>query len=180
MNQLATRSTQKKTVSELRGVPLVPPRQFAHIVSVAGSQAVALIARGEVQSGGSEKFRVEIGQLVKIATPHSGVIGIVSAVNLPIPNAVDSSEEFGLIELTLTGEIVTDKVDGRLCFRRGVAMLPTIGDPVMAADRHDLTRVYVQPNSDTIEVGTLYQDELVPARLLIDDLLAKHFIVVST
>jgi DNA helicase HerA-like ATPase len=180
MNQLATRSAQKKTVSERRGVPLVTPRQLAHIVSVAGSQAVALIARGEIQGDSSGKFRVEIGQLVKIATPHSGVIGIVSAVNLPIPNAVDSSEEFGLIELTLTGEIVTDKVDGRLCFRRGVAMLPTIGDPVMAADRHDLTRVYVQPNSDTIEVGTLYQDELVPARLLVDDLLAKHFIVVGT
>ncbi len=177
MNQLATRSAQKKMESERRGMPHVPPKQFAHIVSVAGSQAVALIARGE---GTMERFRVEIGQLVKIATPHSGVIGIVSAVNLPIPNAVDSSEEFGLIELTLTGEIVTDKASGRLCFRRGVAMLPTIADPVMAADRHDLTRVYVQPNSETIEVGTLYQDDQVPARLLIDDLLAKHFIVVGT
>jgi DNA helicase HerA-like ATPase len=177
MNQLATRGAQKRTESERRGVPIAPPKQFAHIVSVAGSQAVALIARGE---GATEKSRVEIGQLVKIATPHSGVIGIVSAVNLPIPNAVDSSEEFGLIELTLTGEIVTDKASGRLCFRRGVAMLPTIGDPVMPADRHDLTRVYVQPNSDTIEVGTLYQDDQVPARLLIDDLLAKHFIVVGT
>jgi hypothetical protein len=180
MNQMATKSVQKGAEGERRGVPLAPPKQFAHIVSVAGSQAVALITRESVQAGAGGNSRVEIGQLVKIVTPHSGVIGIVSAVNLPIPNAVDSSEEFGLIELTLTGEIVTDKVSGRLCFRRGVAMLPTIGDPVLAADRHDLTRVYVQPNSDTIEVGTLYQDELVPARLLIDDLLAKHFIVVGT
>jgi DNA helicase HerA-like ATPase len=31
-----------------------------------------------------------------------------------------------------------------------------------------------------MSIGTLYQDELVPARLLIDDLLAKHFIVVGT
>jgi len=177
MNQLATRSAQQGMESERRGVPLAPPKQLARIVSVAGSQAVALIARGE---GTAEKSRVEIGQLVKIATPHSGVIGIVSAVNLPIPNAVDGNEEFGLIELTLTGEIVTEKASGRLCFRRGVAMLPTIGDPVIAVDRHDLTRVYVQPNSETIEVGTLYQDDQVPARLLIDDLLAKHFIVVGT
>lgn len=180
MNQLTAKSAQKRMEAERRGVPHVPPMQIAHIVSVAGSQAVALIARDDIQADASGKPRVEIGQLVKIVTPHSAVIGIVSAVTLPIPNAVDRSEEFGLIELTMTGEIVTEKHSGRLCFRRGVAMLPTVGDAVIVADRHDLTRVYVQPNSDTIEVGTLYQDEMVPARLLIDDLLAKHFIVVGT
>ena len=180
MNQASTKSAQKRMDLERRGVPLAPPKQVAHIVSVSGSQAVALIARDDIQADAAGKPRVEIGQLVKIVTPHSAVIGIVSAVTLPIPNAVDRSEEFGLIELTLTGEIVTEKQSGRLCFRRGVAMLPTIGDAVVVADRHDLTRVYVQPNLDTIEVGTLYQDEMVPARLLIDDLLAKHFIVVGT
>ena len=180
MNQLTTKTAQKRMDVERRGVPLAPPKQIAHIVSVSGSQAVALISREDIQTGASGKSRVEIGQLVKIVTPHSAVIGIVSAVTLPIPNAIDRSEDFGLIELTLTGEIVAEKASGRLCFRRGVAMLPTIGDAVIVADRHDLTRVYVQPNSDTIEVGTLYQDEMVPARLLINDLLAKHFIVVGT
>src|SRR5882672_10600178 len=131
MNRLTTKSAQKRMDVERRGVPFAPPKQIAHIVSVSGSQAVALIAREDVQTDASGKLRVEIGQLVKIVTPHSAVIGIVSAVTLPIPNAVDRSEEFGLIELTLTGEIVTEKLNGRLCFRRGVAMLPTIGDAVI-------------------------------------------------
>src|SRR4029079_14782166 len=44
----------------------------------------------------------------------------------------------------------------------------------------DYTRAVSNADAGAIEVGPLYQDELVPARLLVDDLLAKHFIVVGT
>ncbi|MBC7103850.1 MAG: hypothetical protein H5U13_11695 [Parvibaculum sp.] len=64
--------------------------------------------------------------------------------------------------------MVDDPRDGRLSFRRGVSHLPTIGDPVLAADRHDLTRVYTQPNVATIEAGSLFQDAAVPARFVLD------------
>ena len=35
-------------------------------------------------------------------------------------------------------------------------------------------------SGDTVEVGTLYQDAAVPARLLVDDLFGKHFLIVGT
>jgi hypothetical protein len=38
----------------------------------------------------------------------------------------------------------------------------------------------VQPNAETIEIGALYQDSSVPARLLVEELLGKHFMVVGT
>ena len=53
----------------------------------------------------------------------------------------------------------------RLTFRRGVSSLPSIGDPVLFADRHDLTRVYAPPAAASIKVGSLFQDPSVPARL---------------
>lgn len=163
---------------ERRGLPAAPPKRIAHVVSVSGSQAIAVLERDPSSSGGEP--RVEIGQLVKVPTPASTVVGLVSAVSAPAPASGGGTEDIRLIEINLAGEVVPDPQDGRLTFRRGVAHLPTIGDAVLAADRHDLTRVYTQPNVATIEVGTLFQDSAVPARFLVDDLLAKHFIVVGT
>lgn len=163
---------------ERRGKPASPPRRVAHIVSVAGATAVAVLEKVEI--GGSERERIDIGALVKIPTPSSSVIGLVSAVNSPLPGRPGSDEEIGLIEINLAGEVIVNPRDGRLKFRRGVSHLPSLGDAVLLADRHDLTRVYNQPNAATIEVGTLFQDPEVPARLLMDELLSKHFIVVGT
>ncbi|MEX0839580.1 MAG: DUF87 domain-containing protein [Parvibaculum sp.] len=162
---------------ERRGVPAVPPRRIAHIVSVSGSQAIAVLERDKTP--GAVAARVEIGQLVKMPTPTATVVGLVSAVSAPSPT-MGGGEDIGLIEINLAGEVAPDPKDGRLSFHRGVASLPSLGDAVLLADRHDLTRVYTQPNVATIEVGSLYQDSAVPARLLTDDLLAKHFIVVGT
>lgn len=163
---------------ERRGMPAAPPKRIAHIVSVSGSQAIAVL---EKDAGADAAFhRVEIGQLVKIPTPDTAVIGLVSAVSAPAPASGGGMEDIRLVELNLAGEVVDDAASGRLAFRRGVSHLPAIGDVVMLADRHDLTRVYTQPDVATVEVGSLYQDPAVPARFLVDDLLAKHFAVVGT
>ena len=163
---------------ERRGLPAAAPKRIAHIVSVSGSQAIAVLEREALAQG--EETRVEIGQLVKVTTPASSVVGLISAVSAPAPASAPGDEDLRLVEINLAGEVVIDSRDDRLAFRRGVTHLPALGDAVLLADRHDLTRVYTQPNVATIEVGSLYQDAAVPARFLVDDLLAKHFIVVGT
>ncbi|MEJ1970400.1 MAG: DUF87 domain-containing protein [Rhizomicrobium sp.] len=164
---------------ERRGVPAAPPVQIAHIVSVAGSHCVAVLERAAQGAIAAQDPRVQIGALVKIVTPASTVMGLVSAVTSPMPNA-EGAEEMGLIEINLSGEVGLDDHTKRLTFRRGVTQLPSIGDRVLFADRHDLTRVYAPPALASIKVGSLFQDPSVPARLLTDDLLAKHFIVVGS
>jgi hypothetical protein len=164
---------------ERRGVPATPPIQIAHIVSVAGSHAIAVLEKSANGPGAPRDARVQIGALVKIVTPTSSVMGLVSAVTSPMPSS-DGEAEMGLIEINLAGEVVNDDHSKRLTFKRGVSQLPSIGDPVLFADRHDLTRVYAPPAVASVKVGTLFQDPSVPARLLTDDLLAKHFIVVGS
>ncbi|MFZ3033889.1 MAG: DUF87 domain-containing protein [Parvibaculum sp.] len=156
------------------------PASIGHIVSVSGAQAIAVLDRGVVQGGHKRDARIQIGALVKIETPTTSVLGIVSAVSSPTPSLDSADNEIGLVELNLAGELVLDLESRRLAFRRGVAHLPSLGDTVMFADRNDLTRVYARPNGASIKVGSLYQDSAVPARLLIDELLSKHFIVVGT
>ncbi|MEI9888962.1 MAG: DUF87 domain-containing protein [Rhizomicrobium sp.] len=176
MNQIFRDPREPAPAKERRGVPAMPPVQIAHIVSVAGSHAIAVL---EKHAQGTKDPRVQIGALVKIVTPASAVMGLVSAVTSPMPDA-DGHEELGLIEINLAGEVGIDETSKRLTFKRGVTQLPSIGDPVLFADRHDLTRVYAPPALASIKVGTLFQDPSVPARLLTDDLLSKHFIVVGS
>jgi DNA helicase HerA-like ATPase len=161
---------------ERRGVPSAPPIRLAHIVSVSGSHAVAMLERQDAIQGADS--RVQIGGLVKVITPVSAVMGIVAAVSAPMATA-EGEQPLGLIEINLMGEVAMD-ASKRLTFRRGVSVLPSLGDGVLLADKHDLTRVYAPPQAASIKIGSLFQDASVPARLLVDDLLAKHFLVVGS
>jgi DNA helicase HerA-like ATPase len=161
---------------ERRGLPAAPPVCLAHIVSVSGSHAVAVLER---QDAIAEKARVQIGALIKIITPSAAVMGVISAITAPMPAAEGEPQSPGLVEINLAGEIVPDH-NRRLTFRRGVSNLPTLGDAVLLADNYDLTRVYAPPQAASIKIGSLFQDASVPARLLVDDLLAKHFLVVGS
>jgi DNA helicase HerA-like ATPase len=161
---------------ERRGLPAAPPIRLAHIVSVSGSHAVAVLER---QDAVANDARVQIGALIKIATPKASVMGIISGISAPMPAAEGEPQSPGLIEINLAGEVLPDS-SRRLTFRRGVSNIPTLGDSVLLADKHDLTRVYAPPQSAAITIGSLFQEPSVPARLLVDDLLSKHFLVVGS
>jgi DNA helicase HerA-like ATPase len=163
------------------GIPapqLAGARRIAHVVSVTGAKAVAVVERSTAGSDRRSE-RIEIGAVTKIATPRSVVIGLVSSISSPTSENSDSEPDLELIELSLAGEI-TVGWDDRLAFTRGVANIPTVGDPVFMADSADLKLVYMQSGQAAVEIGTLHQDPTIPARLLVDELLGKHFIVVGT
>ncbi len=163
---------------ERRGTPAAPPVRLAHIVSVSGSHAVAVLDRQDAIANANDA-RVQIGALIKVVTPTSATMGVITAVTAPMPAAEGEPQSTGLIEINLAGEVVPDQ-NRRLTFRRGVSSLPTLGDAVLLADRHDLTRVYAPPQAASIKIGTLFQEPTVPARLLVDDLLSKHFLIVGS
>ncbi len=162
---------------ERRGMPATAPIRLAHIVSVSGSHAVAMLERQDAIKQADS--RIQIGALVKVITPISAVMGIVAAISAPMASGDGEPQPLGLIEINLMGEVAMDHTK-RLTFRRGVSALPTLGDGVLLADKHDLTRVYAPPQAASIKIGSIFQDATVPARLMVDDLLAKHFLVVGS
>ncbi len=167
-------------VRERRGVPAEKPIRIAHVVSVAGSHAVAVLERNPDPALRGNDPRIQIGAAVKIMTPGAAVIGLVSSVSSPMPDIDGKRDEMGLIEINLAGETRIDDSSRRLAFRRGVSSLPSLGDPIFLADKHDLTRIYAPPSIASIKIGSLFQNSAVPARLLTDELLSKHFIVVGS
>jgi uncharacterized protein len=165
---------------ERRGVPHAPLVRIGHIVSVTGAEAIAVLERDPDPAKHDQNPRVRIGSVIQIITPSCAVMGLVTAITAPMPALAGKREDIALIEINLVGETVVDPRSKRLAFRRGVGSLPSIGDAVLMADRHDLTRIYAPPTLASVRVGTLFQDPEVPARLLTDDLLAKHFLIVGS
>ena len=67
---------RRRPFRERRGLPAAPPIRLAHIVSVSGSHAVAVLERQDAHR--PTRRRVQIGALIKIVTPASAVMGVVS------------------------------------------------------------------------------------------------------
>jgi len=84
-----------------------------------------------------------------------------------------------LMELDLVGEIVAGSGLGERAFKRGVAALPALGDAIARAAHQDLQLIYSPRRRPSVTIGTLYQDAEIPASVMIDDMLGKHFAVVA-
>ncbi len=154
--------------------------RIGHIVSVSGPHAVALLERSSDIEQRKHDPRIQVGGVVRIQVPGTAVVGLISAISAPLPEIDGKKSDIGLIEINLTGEISIADASRRSVFRRGVSALPSLGDPVVMADKHDLACIFAPPSLHSITIGSLYQDPEVPARLLADELLRKHFIVVGS
>jgi DNA helicase HerA-like ATPase len=144
-----------------------PGRRIGRVVSVAGCNAQVELETGQTQG----RPRAEIGSLTKINAHGAAVVGIIAGMAV---RACGAQGEKTVLEVILVGEVTAGG------FQRGVAHFPCIGDDVFLAASADLAHVYAQPGMATLNVGTLYQDSSVPARLMADDLFSKHFAIVGT
>jgi hypothetical protein len=145
----------------------VPAQCIGRVVSVAGCSTQVELSP---HIPGQPAARAEIGSLAKISAQNATVVGIISGMAVQ-PGA---RGEKTVLELILVGEVIPSG------FQRGVAHFPSIGDDVFLAGSADLAHVYAQPAMSTLNVGTLYQDPSVAARLMADDLFSKHFAIVGT
>jgi uncharacterized protein len=160
--------------------------QFARVVSISGSQLVALLD-AQVDDKGALQFTApQIGELVAIATRGSTVFGIVTGLNIPLPDNAHVERELRIIEVELIGEIehgsegkagVEGKAGG---FQRGVSSYPSLDDQISHATQADLQRVFVRPELQSVRIGALHQDRSVPALISPNELLGKHFAVLGT
>lgn len=181
MSQAAPQDLDDGFISPPTPAPGAARVRVGHVVSVSGSHAVAVLERADDPGARKADPRVQVGGVVRIQTPGAAVVGIISAISAPMPEMGGKTVDIGLIEMNLTGEIHDGTgADGEPSFRRGVTSLPSLGDPVSLVDREDLGRIFAPARGNSIRIGALYQDAGVPARLIVDELLQKHFIVVGS
>lgn len=136
-------------------------------------------AEARVVLGAAASDRVGVGDMLVVTTPRSLVFGLVRALATPAPSAEASPDDRRLAMLALLGESLGPDAEDFL-FQRGVSVSPRLGAPVALATSGDLTRIYAKPTKSSVVVGSLHQDPSVPAYVVVDDLLGKHFAVLGT
>lgn len=152
---------------------------IGRIVSVNGSQAVVQLDQSS--KGEDDKpIRPEIGTLLKVDTPKSVALGLISGLSVPVPVPGDMDSEIWIAELELVGELVNKPSDGTLSFRRGVTVYPVLGDKVSMATRYELEKTFTSSADTSIAIGTIRQDASIPAMVNVDELLGKHFAILGT
>ncbi len=150
---------------------------IGRIVSVTGSQAVIML---DQETGETDGKRAELGAILKIDTPSSALLGLVSALSIPVPSQKEGEPEIRVAELELIGQLLKEQ-DGSIgTFRRGVSGYPSLGDPVDVASAEELRRAYMWNSSQAVSIGTLMQDQSIPAMVQVDELLGKHCAILGS
>jgi len=161
-----------------RDLPSCEDLYLGRVIAVSACQAVALLDSSHSAGHSVGDLPLEMGALVKSRTRASIVYGMVTSLRVPLPNLEPSHKDLKLVELDLIGEIRdADSVAG---FQRGVSAYPALDEPVYLASADDLAQVYSRPKVATAPVGTIHQDDAVPAYILVDELFGKHFSIVGT
>jgi DNA helicase HerA-like ATPase len=150
------------------------------IIGVSASQVMVLLERSYLMLEANHATPIEMGSLVKINTRTSTVYAMVSGLRVPLPTQSPSDDDLKIVELELLGETIRSSEGNFDTFQRGVSVFPALDDAVYIATPDDLRNVYAPPKVATVPIGSIHQDSAVPAYLLTDDLLGKHFSIVGT
>jgi DNA helicase HerA-like ATPase len=154
--------------------------EIGHVASVSASQLVVLLHADCSRSGRKTHVALPKGTLIKIANPSSWIYGLVTAVSIPMPSREMSETDMRFAEILLLGEADFPTGGGAPArFERGVSFFPSVGDRVLLATADDLALVYARPSSSSVRVGAIHQDRSIPAYLVPDLLLGKHFAVLG-
>lgn len=154
--------------------------RIGRVVSVSGSQVMILLE--DISLGGERGTvaKLQIGALVKMYTDSTIVFGMVSGLSIPIPSQNPEEFEMCMVELELIGEAFKSEDGSKETFQRGISFCPALGHAVYTSTQEDLKQVYARPSVPSVQIGTIYQDQSLPAFVATDDLLGKHFAVLGT
>ncbi len=148
---------------------------IGRVVSVTGSQAVVLLNE---DGAGSKRATegAELGMVLTVETPRTVLLGVVSALSVPVPSQREAEAEVRIAELELVGELSKARNE----FVRGVSVYPTLGELVFRATTQQLERAYLWNSPSAVRLGSLRQDRSIPAMIDVNELLGKHFAVVGS
>ncbi len=156
------------------------------IVGVSGSTITGILG-GAADLGGANLpdgataagDKARIGAVLKVDNEMSSVYGIVT--DLRMTGDPGQADPVRTIEIELMGEAggSPDKPVGRP-FQRGVSSHPGLGAVIRTTPPLELAQIYARPTESNLPIGTIYQAPNLPAYVLTDDLLGKHFSVLGT
>ena len=111
--------------------------RMGRIVAVTGAHAIILLDVADNVFDENKKG-AEIGTLMKVETPTSITLALISALSSPTPSHGSQEQELRIVEVEFIGELPKDEKGNPKAFRRGVSNYPSLGDLVYRANRNEL------------------------------------------
>ena len=152
-------------------------RLIGRVVACDGGYATICASTTEVVEGSSEFW--SIGQLISITVEGCRVVGLVYKMASVGGRWDDQQANTIQIQVELIGEI-RESAKGDLGFSRGITSYPPLGALAHRIRSKDLVAVHLPYSKRSVVVGTLSQDESIPATVDIESLLTRHFAIVGT
>jgi DNA helicase HerA-like ATPase len=150
---------------------------IGRVVSIRGSVVWGALFDDD---DGTAARAARMGALVSMRGPDSRVFGIVNALKRD-GNGGGPQSERTIFEIQVLGEISTVTPGAKAAgFQRGVSSYPPLDAPVTTVTLRDLAAVYARPRISNVHIGRLRHNHKVPAFVLTDSLLGKHFAVLGT
>jgi DNA helicase HerA-like ATPase len=155
---------------------------LADVVAVSGSWISGVIRDPSDGAAGVAAITegLQIGGLVRIDAPGARVFGLVNSVRIEEIVSAFGKGERRLVEIQLVGEIVAPEEGCTIRFQRGVSGYPGLGAEVRAASAAELRLVYARPDAASVAIGVVHQDRSLPAYIMTDETIGKHFAVLGT
>jgi DNA helicase HerA-like ATPase len=154
--------------------------RLGRIVAVTGAHAIVLLDPEDNSQRAKSRSSPEIGTLLKVDTPPSIALALVSALSSPMPSHSHHEQELRIVEVEFIGELPKDENSRPKGFRRGISSYPSLGNVVFRASNEELAKAYACDAETAIRIGHIQQDASIPAMVKIDELLGKHFAVLGT
>ncbi|MGI9435636.1 MAG: ATP-binding protein [Geminicoccaceae bacterium] len=145
---------------------------IGRVVSICGSVVWGALF-DDIDGQASKAARM--GALVSMRGSDSRVFGIVNRLERE-QQAGSNQAERTIFEIQILGEIA----DSRQGFQRGVSSYPPLDAPITTVTLRDIATIYARPKTSNVHIGRLRHNQKVPAFVLTDSLLGKHFAVLGT
>ena len=146
---------------------------LGRVLSVSGSQAQVRLAVG------SSDERATVGKFLGIHAGNALVVGVITKIAVDPARGDAREAEFATAQVDLLGEIKNNE-RGAPFFQRGVTEYPMIDDAAEMVTQDELRMIFDMSGPGTIDIGTLQQDQSIPAYINVDDMVRKHFAVFGT
>ncbi|MDD9910499.1 MAG: DUF87 domain-containing protein [Ahrensia sp.] len=153
-------------------------RPEAFVVSCNGSMAVV---QGDTSCVDTLTKRTwAVGRMLSITVGENRVVGSICDIDLP--NGEFSPEGHAMLrfQVELQGELTESPVDGMPIFRKGISSYPGVGAVVHQIRAQDLAAIYAASGTLKAHIGSVSQDESIPAIVDIAEMLSKHFAILGS
>ena len=183
MNEILGRTMMTHSAAGGPGHMAAAPGFIGTVIQVTGAGVVALcdperMHKPLLDAEAAFMPSGQIGSMVKIAVLNGFVFATVRQVRAT-ENADGATGRLVAVDLDFMGHQLRGP-EGLSDFRRGVADFPIPGHPVLMITRQEMEAIFAVETTGQIAIGTVYPHHKIPAVLLSEGLLGKHFAILGS